>query len=62
VEYQLTRCQAGQARADFAAIEDALDFIKAQLERLPTRREITRLILLATVATAAVLLVAILAR
>ena len=31
--------QAAQARDDFAQIMDELDFVKAQLARLPTRRD-----------------------
>jgi hypothetical protein len=31
--------QAAQARGDFAQIMDELDFVKAQLARLPTRRD-----------------------
>lgn len=55
--------QADQARADCAAIEDELDFIKSQLAKLPTRREMARLILLGILTTVAVvLLVAMLAR
>jgi hypothetical protein len=38
-EYPLTLRQADQARADFAAIADDLEFIKAQLARIPTRKE-----------------------
>jgi hypothetical protein len=33
------RHQAAQARDDFAMIMDELDFVKAQLARLPTRRD-----------------------
>lgn len=36
-EHPLTLRQADQARGDFAAIADELDFIKAQLVRAPTR-------------------------
>ena len=32
--------QVDQARADFAAISDDLDLMKAQLARLPTRKEV----------------------
>jgi hypothetical protein len=39
LEYPLTLRQADQARTDFAAIADDLDFIKSQLARLPTRKE-----------------------
>jgi hypothetical protein len=62
-EYQLTLRQADQSRADFAEISDDLDFIKAQLARLPTRVEVARLVLLAALATGAlVLLMTLLAR
>ena len=37
---RLTLRQADQAREDFAAIADDLDFIKEQLSRLATRREV----------------------
>ena len=37
-ERQLTLRQAAQARDDFAMVMDELDFVKAQLARLPTRR------------------------
>jgi len=36
---RLTLRQAAQARHDFAQIMDELDFVKAQLARLPTRRD-----------------------
>jgi hypothetical protein len=62
-EYELSLRQADQARANCAAIEDDLDFIKTQLALLPSRAEVARLILLATLATGAlVLLVAMLTR
>ena len=32
--------QADQARTDFAAIEDGLEFIMAQVAKVPTRREL----------------------
>jgi hypothetical protein len=41
-EYPLNLRQADQARANFAAIFDNLDFIKAQLVRIPTRMELAR--------------------
>jgi hypothetical protein len=37
---RLTLRQADQAREDFASIAEDLDFIKSQLARLPTRREL----------------------
>jgi hypothetical protein len=51
--------QADQARSDFYAIGDDLEFIKAQLARLPTRKELARFTLLATFTTAARVLVGI---
>jgi hypothetical protein len=51
--YQLTIRQADQARIDIAEISDDLDRIKAQLARIPTRMEIARLVLLATLMTGA---------
>jgi hypothetical protein len=44
-EHTLALRQADQAHADFAAIEDELDFLKAQLARLPTRKEMARIAL-----------------
>ena len=41
-EHQLTLRQADQARADFYAIQDELDFVKAQLAPIPTRKELAR--------------------
>ena len=40
LEERLTLRQADQAREDFALIAEDLDFIKFQLSRLPTRREL----------------------
>lgn len=42
--YNLTLRQADQARANFYAISDDLDFIKSQLARMPTRKELARLV------------------
>ena len=39
-EHPLTLRQADQARGDFASIAEDLDFIKLQLARLPTRKEL----------------------
>src|SRR5436309_14068730 len=41
--YPLTLRQADQARADFAAIGDDLDFIKSQLARQPDRAWLSRM-------------------
>jgi hypothetical protein len=39
-EHPLALRQVDRVRADFAAIADDLDFVKAQLARVPTRREL----------------------
>jgi hypothetical protein len=39
---EFTLRQVDQARDDFAAIDDRLDFIQAQLAHLPTRHEVWR--------------------
>jgi hypothetical protein len=53
--------QADQARDDFAVILDELDFVKAQLGGLPTRAEVKRIVLRATLgALAAIVAVALL--
>jgi hypothetical protein len=36
---RFTLCQGAQARDDFAQAMDELEFVKAQLARLPTRRD-----------------------
>lgn len=41
-EYSLTLRQVDQARDDLYAIADDLDFIKAQLPRISTRKELAR--------------------
>jgi hypothetical protein len=51
-EHPLTLRQADEARADFAAIESDLDFIKSQLARVPTRTQLARYSLLVMLATA----------
>jgi len=40
--YPLTLHQADEARTDFAAVESDLEFIMAQLARIPTRKEQAR--------------------
>jgi hypothetical protein len=52
-QYSLTLRHADQARPDFVEISDELDFIKSQLARLPTRKEIARTTLLAMTSGAA---------
>ena len=39
-EYDLALHQADQARSDFAVIEDGLEFIMAQISKVPKRREL----------------------
>ena len=51
-EYDRTLRQADQARADFAAIESQLEFMMGQLVRLPTRKDLARLVLLGALSTA----------
>jgi hypothetical protein len=50
---RLTLRQADAARADLYAIHDELDFIKVQLARLPTRRDMARVALIGVLAGAA---------
>jgi hypothetical protein len=44
-ERRLTLRQADQARDDFAQILDELDLVKSQLARLPTRSEVSLIVL-----------------
>jgi hypothetical protein len=46
IEHRLSLRQADAARADLYAIHDELDFIKAQISRLPTRKDLARIALL----------------
>jgi len=55
-EHRLTLRQADQAREDFAAILDELDFVKLQLSRLPTRRDLAKVALGIIFATAALVI------
>jgi hypothetical protein len=57
--HSLTLHQADQARSDFAAISDELEFLKTQLARLPTQKQLARIALLATFTTAALVLLGI---
>ena len=52
-ELRLTLRQADQARDDFAQILDELDFVKSQLARLPTRSEVSLIVLRLTLGAAA---------
>jgi hypothetical protein len=45
-EHRLSLRQADAARADLYAIHDELDFIKTQISRLPTRKDLARIALL----------------
>jgi hypothetical protein len=55
-ERPFTLRQIDQARSDFYAIGDDLEFIKSQLARLPTRKEMARTALLVTLTTAALVI------
>jgi hypothetical protein len=44
-EHSLMLRQIDQARADFGALVDDLDILKAQLARIPTRKELARIAL-----------------
>jgi hypothetical protein len=52
-EDRLSLRQADAARADLYAIHDELDFIKVQIARLPTRKDLARTAVLAALAGAA---------
>jgi hypothetical protein len=54
-DYPLTLRQADEARADFALIEEHLEFIADRLVRVPTRAYFCRMLLLATASIWAVL-------
>ena len=55
-EYPLTLRQADQARTDFAAIEDDLQFLASQVARLPTRRDLAKAALGIIISTAALVI------
>jgi hypothetical protein len=55
-EDRLTLRQADAARADLYAIHDELDFIREQIARLPTRKDLARVALLAALGGAALAL------
>ena len=55
LESHLTLRQADQARSDFAAILDDLEFVKEQLARLPTRAYVSRMALMTTVSLSALI-------
>jgi hypothetical protein len=52
-ERPFTLRQVDQARGDLYAIADDLEFIKGQLARVPTRKEMARIALLIIFCTAA---------
>jgi hypothetical protein len=56
---RLTLRQADAARADLYAIHDELDFIKVQIARLPTRRDLARIALLSVLGGAALAVVGV---
>jgi hypothetical protein len=58
-EYHLSLRQADAARADLYAIHDELDFIKTQIARLPTRRDVARIALLSVLGGAALAVVGV---
>ena len=51
----LTLRQADQARSDFAAILDELEFVKGQLALMPTRADVSRMALMATFSLSALI-------
>jgi len=59
LEHSFSLRQVHPARADVHAIADDVEFLKAQLARVPTRIEMARLVLLATLTTAALVLAGI---
>jgi hypothetical protein len=58
-ERPFTLRQVDQARGDLYAIADDLEFIKEQLARVPTRKKLAQLTLLATLTASALVLVGI---
>jgi hypothetical protein len=58
-ENTLTLRQIDQARGDLYAITEELAVLQAQLVRLPTRTDLTRLMLLATLTGTALVLAGI---
>jgi hypothetical protein len=56
-ERPFTLRQIDQAPSDLYAIGDDLEFIKSQLARVPTRKELAQTALLATLTTAALVLI-----
>ena len=58
-EHQFTLRQIDQARGDLYAISDDLDFLKAQLSRLPTRRNLLHIAALIVLWTTGLVLLGI---
>lgn len=58
-KHSFTLQQVDLACADFAAIADDIDSLRAQLARRRTRKELAQLLLLSTLTTAALVLVGI---
>jgi hypothetical protein len=56
---RLSLRQADAASADLYAIHDELDFIKTQIARLPTRRDVARIALLSALGGAALAVVGV---
>jgi hypothetical protein len=58
-EHRLSLRQADAVRADLYAIHDELDFVKTQIVRLPTRRDVARIALLSALGGAALAVVGV---
>jgi hypothetical protein len=58
-EYSFTLRRIDQTRGDLDAIADEVEFLRAQLAQMPTRMDMARLVLLATLTTSALVLAGI---
>ena len=58
-EHSLTLRQIDQTRDDLFAVQDELEFLKIQLARLPTRKDLARMALAIMVSTAGLVLLGI---
>jgi hypothetical protein len=56
-DHPFTLRQVDLARSDFAAIQDDLEFLKAQLARVPTRRNVLEMAIAGALWAAALVLV-----
>jgi hypothetical protein len=56
-EHQFTLRQVDQARGDLYALADDLEFLREQLARLPTRKELARMALGIIFGTAALVII-----